>query len=123
MKPGDRIRIFGGHDDNSVLRTVDELRGWVISFVPGYEPDTLAAVVRLDSPVSTNGVTGDVLVMELRYEGASWENGAAPGAQTVGLDLYVEIPERSMAGQRPPKNWTSLETHAVFEVVHDTPAA
>jgi hypothetical protein len=117
MKLGDRIRIFGGYNDEDVLRTVGELRGRVISFIPGYEPNTLAAVVRLDSVVTCSGVTGAILVMELRYQGASWDDGAEPGSQTVGLDLYAEVPETSMAGKLPATNWTALESHAVFEVI------
>ena len=106
-----------------MLRRVGPLWGKVISFIPGYEPETLAAVVKLDSPLSHDGITGDIVVMELRYEGATWESGAPPGAQTVGLDLYTEIPERSMAGEHPSNGWTSLESHAVFEVQDDKPRA
>jgi hypothetical protein len=113
VKLGDRIKIAGGYDTDSLLRRVGELRGTVVSFVHGYEPRIYAAVVRLDSPIAADGITGDVLLMELRYTGASWDGGP-PGSQTVGLDLCSQIPSD---GQR---SCVTLETHAIFEVLHDT---
>src|SRR5437773_10056636 len=112
MKEGDRIKIRGGSDVDSPLRRIGELRGTVVSFIHGYEPHIPAAVVRLDSPIVVRGSTCDILLMELRYSGASWDSGP-PGSQTVGLEICSQIPS---GGQR---NCVPLETHAIFEVLYD----
>ena len=92
---------------------LEKLRGTVVDFLPGYEPAVSAAVVRLDAPLSVNGVTGAILIMELRYEGASWESGE-PGVQTVGLALCSERP----TGPAPQSgHGTSFDTHAIFETL------
>jgi len=110
MKEGDRIRITGGYEVDSLLRRIGEVRGTVVSFVPGCEPAIPAAVVRLDSAIAAEGITGDILLMELRYAGASWDIGVFR-FQTVGLDLCSEMPS---AGQR---SCIALETHAIVEVL------
>ena len=115
MKTGDRICIGGGYDCDSPL-VRGHLQGTVIDFVPGYEPGTPAAVVRLDAPISFEGVTGEILVLELRYQGASWDQETQPGSYTVGVDLYSFSPERSMAGAFPPRGWTGLDSHGIIEV-------
>ena len=114
MKEGDRIRITGGYDDDSPLRRGSgELRGTVITFVSGYEAASPAAVVRLDTPLTIDGLTSEILVMELRYESASWARGE-PGTQTVGLALCSEMPSAAAPGTG---HGTPFETHAIFEVI------
>ena len=114
MKIGDHIRISGGYDEDSPLRTGSgDLTGWVVSFVPGYEPDVSCAVVSLDAPLTCEGMTGTILVMELRDQGASWGHGQ-PGEQTVGLSLCSRVPTGAAS---PAGHGTVIESHAVFEII------
>ena len=114
VKKGDQIIVGGGYDYDSPLRR-SEISGTVVDFIPGYQPGTLAAVVQLDAPITHEGITGDILVLELRYEGASWDREDQPGSQTVGVALYSYIPK--VSDEYPQKGWVVFDSHGIFEVV------
>ena len=73
MQPGTRVRLSGGYDNEP--RWLDGTAGHfgtVERFIPGQNSEP-AAVVRLDAPITVDGVTGSVLVLELRFKGQRWE--------------------------------------------------
>jgi len=116
MKKDDRIKIGGGYEDDSLLRRCD-IKGTVLDFIPGYDAGTSAALVRLDAPITCENITGDILVLELRYQSASWDRETQPGSYTVGVDLYSYIPKISMAGEFPSNGWVGLDSHGLVEVI------
>ncbi len=59
-----------------------------MGFIPG-QNEPIAAVIRLDAPITAKGVTGDVLVLELRHVGTFWETTG-----TVHVELCDFTPER-----------------------------
>lgn len=115
-KIGDRVRLSGGFEPRPVwMGGQQSFEGKIVRFVPGtHEP--LAAVVRLDTPISLtdvrNGkmVSGDVLVLELRFFGAQWKD-----SETVQIELRDSLPERKPADQRSHGLW--VESHATYRVI------
>ena len=110
MNVGARIRITAG-DAEDLPQLPD---GVVIAFIPGYAPHQAAALLHLDTPITVGAVTGDSVVMELRYEGAVWDREGEPGSQTVGLDLYAQPPAASLDSQVAH---VGLTAHAIFEIL------
>lgn len=78
-------------------------------FISG-QNEARAAVVKLDEPLTTAGVTGDMLVLELRYEDARWE---ATG--TVHIELCDFAPEPQRWQDRRQGKW--VESHATYQRV------
>lgn len=104
------MQLSGGYDfDPAWLSGRAAVEGVVAEFVPG-QNDTAAALVKLDEPITTDGVTGDVLVLELRYAGAGWE---ATG--TVHIELCDFVPEPKPWQDRRQGKW--VESHASYRRV------
>ena len=82
----------------------------ITRFIPG-QNDSPAMVVRLDAPIAIDQITGQVLVLELRYNGASWDK-----TNTVHIELCDFEPE--------PKRWqnrrqgTRIESLATCDKVY-----
>lgn len=107
LQIGDRIRLSSGYDiEPKFLQGKAELFGTVSRFIPG-QNENPAAVVELDSPISADGVTGNTLVLELRYKGASWVE-----SNTVHIELCDFDPEPKAWQQRRHGKW--IESHAVY---------
>ncbi len=93
MKPleiGDRIEIYGGYDyDPLFLKKprANKRNGKVIDFIEG-QNTAKAAVVRLENVIFGNNLSGDIVVLELRYLGQTW---ASQGP--VHVELCDFIPE------------------------------
>jgi len=107
---GDRIWLCGGYDmEPKWLGSGKGYFGRVVSFIPG-QNDTPAAVVKLEKPITVYNLTGDVVVLELRYVGAEWKNQA-----TVHIELCGFMPEPKRWQERRQGEW--IESHATCEKV------
>ena len=88
MKVGDIVKLYGGYDyDPKWLGKEDHRLATVLKFIPGQNSEP-AAVVKLSQPIAVDSVTGEVLVLELRHEGAKWFKKG-----TVHIELCNFIPE------------------------------
>jgi hypothetical protein len=105
ISEGDRVRMSGGYDmEPRWLQEQTHYLGRVSGFIPG-QNDTPALVVELDSPISVEGMTGRILVLELRYVGAQW--GAT---NIVHVELCDFQPELKAWKYRKQGKW--VESHA-----------
>jgi len=110
LKVGDRVRIFGGYD--MIPRWLcggNEHIGTVILFMPGQNEET-AAVIELDSPVTVEETTGDIIILELRYVGAKWQD-----RETVHIELCDFEPEPRPWKERKQGKW--VESHASYKIL------
>lgn len=76
LKRGDRVFVEGGYSMRPEwLDGKDGYAGTLERFIPGQnqKPD---AVIRLDETITAEGISGDMLVMSLRYTDAAWRSGA-----------------------------------------------
>ncbi|MGD9038996.1 MAG: hypothetical protein PVH82_05120 [Desulfobacteraceae bacterium] len=106
----DRIWLHGGYDmDPKWLRGKKGYFGKVISFIPG-QNDSDAAVVELEESITIDDVTGNIVVLELRYAGAKWKS-----RETVHIELCDFIPEARRWQERRQGKW--IESHASYEKV------
>jgi len=72
MEIGDSVKLYGGYDyEPKWLQNGDHQIGEVIKFIPGQNSEP-AAVIKLGAPITVDSVTGDILVLELRHQGAKW---------------------------------------------------
>lgn len=102
---GDRITLTGGYDPYPPwLEERTHHPATVIAFIRG-ENDPPALVARLDAPISVGDATGDIAVLELRWVGAVWEDGAV-----AHLELCDFVPEDVPWQKRRSGHW--LESHA-----------
>lgn len=83
--------------------------GTVIRFMPGQNEDP-AAVIKLDSPITVEGTTGDIIILELRYVGAKWKD-----RETVHIELCDFEPEPKPWKERKQGKW--VESHASYEIL------
>lgn len=78
--------------------------GTIEHFIPG-QNEKPAAVIRTDDRIEANGVTSDLIVMELRIVGSTWQSGA------VGhIELCDFEPEPVRWQDRRQGEW--IESHA-----------
>jgi len=107
VEVGDRVFVSGGYDMNPRwLGGREGYSGTIDRFIPGQD-QKLAAVIRIDDPITANGVTGDRLVMELRWVGASWRSGAI-----AHIELCDFEPEEKFWRDRRQGEW--IESHATI---------
>jgi hypothetical protein len=81
--------------------------GECVGFFPG-ENGQSAAIIRLDDPITFDGVTGSYVALRLRYVGARWAS-----RETVHLELFTTPPTSSQAPSAPSL-W--IESHASYRV-------
>lgn len=104
---GDRVRLSGGYDyEPRWLPYGQSYMGTLVAFMPGQNSEP-AAVVKLDAPITVDAVTGEMLVLELRYKGASWRE-----TETVHVELCSFIPEARPWQERERGKW--VESHATY---------
>jgi hypothetical protein len=105
---GDRLRLSGGYDwAPQWLRGQQHRIAAVTRFIPG-QNDNPAIVAHLDAPVSIDEITGRVVVLELRHQGASWDR-----TNTVHIELCDFEPEEKTWKDRRQGKW--IESHATYE--------
>jgi hypothetical protein len=108
LQIGDLVELSGGYSfEPEWLAGVASVGGSVITFIPG-QNETPAAVIKLDGPISYGGMTGDILVLELRYVGASWEP-----SEIVHVELCDFMPEAMAWQHRGKGKWA--ESHASYK--------
>ena len=101
---GDRITLSGGYFPHAAwLRERTHHAATVVRFVPGQNPPP-ALVAKLDEPMTVEGHTGEIVLLELRYVGAEWHDGAI-----AHMELCDFMPENIPWDQRPRGYW--LESH------------
>jgi len=107
LKIGDKVRLNGGYDmEPKWLAGESFYIGTVIEFIPG-QNKTSAAVVKLDRDITFDDTTGDILVLELRYDGAKWKK-----SETVHVELCNFVPEAATWKSRKQGKW--IESHASY---------
>ena len=105
---GDSIDLSGGYDyEPAWLGERSSLKGKVASFIPG-QNDVPAAVIALDEPLIVDGLTGRTVVLEQRYEGATWAL-----AGVVHVELCDFMPEPRRWQDRRQGKW--VESHAQYQ--------
>ena len=81
----------------------------ITRFIHG-QNESPAVVARLDAPISMDQITGQIVVLELRYKGAGWDH-----ANTVHIELCDFEPESKAWKDRKQGKW--IESHATCEKV------
>jgi hypothetical protein len=105
---GDRIELSGGYDfEPAWLGERSSFMGNVASFIPG-QNGVLAAVIALDEPFTVDDITGRTVVLEQRYEGATWAS-----AGVVHVELCDFVPEPKRWQDRRQGKW--VESHAQYQ--------
>ena len=105
---GDRVKLSGGYGfEPAWLQGQTSYIGTVCNFIPG-QNELPAVVVQLDQSITVDGVTGDIVVLELRYSGASWQ-----ATETVHVELYCFMPDSAPWQARRQGKW--VESHATYE--------
>lgn len=108
---GDRLTIGGGYDQEPEwLSGNGSVTGTLVSFIP--KRNEKAAVVQLDEPLTAKGVTGVIVVLSLRYVGATW----GP-TETVHVELCDFLPESKPWEDRRQGAW--VESHATYRLLAD----
>lgn len=108
LQVGDRVQLSGGYSfEPAWLAGRKYVKGSVVAFIPG-QNDTSAAVAKLDELITYKEVTGDTLVLELRYVGAIWA-----ATWIVHVELCYFIPEPMLWKDRRRGEWA--ESHATYE--------
>jgi hypothetical protein len=107
LRAGHRVCVWGGYDPAPewLAGGVGYLGGFV-EFVRGGRGGR-AAVVQLDRPITVGGTTGQLIVLELRYPGATWRSG-----ETVGVELCDTGPTEGTERRR-----VAIESHATVEIL------
>ena len=109
LEVGHYIYLSGGYDMKPEwLGENGGYYGKVIAFIPG-QNKTLAAVVKLDSPIEVKELSGDIVVLELRYAGAEWKQ-----SENVHVELCNFMPEAKCWQDRKQGLW--VESHARYDV-------
>jgi len=105
---GTRVKLSGGYDAGSTwLGEKQEVYGTLAKFIPG-QNDPPAALIKLDEPLAADGVTGEFIVLELRYVGAEWKP-----TETVHVELCDFEPEEKRWQDRRQGKW--VESHATYK--------
>lgn len=108
LRVGDRVELSGGYDmEPRWLAGREFVLGSLVGFIPGQNKNP-AAVVKLDTPISIDGLTGDTLVLELRYVGAEWR-----ATEIVHVELCDFAPEPKRWQDRRQGTW--VESHATYK--------
>lgn len=119
LQVGDRVKLYGGYDDwpawlgGAPWWLGGDGRknhlGTVVDFIPGTGPEP-DAVVQTDEWVRLGSVRSNILVLHLRFEGATW--GVT---ETVHIELCRLMPERKAWPDRPVG--IHAESHATYEKI------
>ena len=112
LKVGDNIELSGGYDyDPLYLKNPSSSKrsGTLIQFIKGQD-EYPAAVVKLDLKISGQKITGDIVVLELRHVGQTWQNPTP-----VHIELCDFMPEDKTWKDRKQGEW--IEAAATVTLV------
>lgn len=112
LKAGDIIELSGGYDwDPIYLKNppASYRQGTVVGFIKGQNKEP-AAVIKLSEEISGEKITGDVVVLELRYVGQTWESPSP-----VHIELCDFSPENKPWKDRRQGEW--VEAAATLKIV------
>lgn len=112
LKVGDKIELSGGYNyDPLFLKNppASKRSGTVIKFIKG-QNESQAAVVKLDQVISGEKITGDIVVLELRYVGQTWQEPTP-----VHIELCDFMPEDKTWKDRKQGEW--IEAAATVKLV------
>ena len=112
LQVGDKIELSGGYDyDPLYLKNppASARSGTVIQFIKG-QNEAPAAVAKLDQKISGQKITGDIVVLELRYVGQTWQEPTP-----VHIELCDFMPEDKTWKERKQGEW--LEAAATVTLV------
>jgi len=119
LKVGDRVFLTGGYEWNAPwLCGKDGYYGHILAFVACRKPtvvrfdDRPLAVVKLDEPISFWGITGNILIMELRYWGTTWRE-----TETVQVHLLETPPKGKLVLDHTAPSY--VESHATYKIVQN----
>ena len=108
LRVGDRIDLTGGYEfEPAWLGGRDSITGQIASFIPG-QNELAAAVVILDEVIIVDGVCGRIVVLEQRYNGATWIDEGV-----VHVELCDFQPEPTRWQDRRQGKW--VESHASYK--------
>jgi hypothetical protein len=102
LQVGDKIDLSGGYDyDPLFLKSpaASKRTGTLIKFIKG-QNETPAAVVKLDNEISGQKVTGDIVILELRHVGQTWQEPTP-----VHIELCDFMPEDKAWKDRRQGEW------------------
>jgi hypothetical protein len=102
LQVGDKIELSGGYDyDPLFLKNppASKRTGTLIKFIAG-QNETPAAVVKLDSKISGQKVSGDIVILELRQVGETWQEPTP-----VHIELCDFMPENKPWKDRRQGEW------------------
>jgi hypothetical protein len=102
LQVGDKIELSGGYDyDPLFLKNppASKRSGTVIQFIKG-QNESPAAVVKLDQKFSGEKITGDIVVLELRHIGQTWQEPTP-----VHIELCDFMPEDKTWKDRKQGEW------------------
>ena len=112
LQVGDKVELSGGYDyDPLFLKNppASKRSGTVIQFIKG-QNKLPAAVVKLDYKISGEKITGDIVVLELRYLEQTWQEPTP-----VHLELCDFMPDDETWKDRKQGEW--IEAAATVTVV------
>lgn len=110
LKINDRVWLSGGYEDAKWLTGKSGYYGAVMAFIAGQGKEP-AAVIKLDEHINFEGISGDVLVLELRWVGSTWDNQGV-----VHVELCDFVPENKTWKERRQGKW--VESHASYRKIN-----
>lgn len=122
VKAGDKIKIWGSNDYETLMDRLGSIKGTVIKFVDDFKsPDPTdtevpAAIVELDNIIEHEGNKIKYIAMHLVFEGVTWEGEYEPGQQTIGFYSVPRIPDKSL-DEFSREEMVGLECRSVFEII------
>ncbi len=114
LKIGDRVKLFGGYRiPPEWLCGNEAYYGTVISFIKG-PFKKLDAAVKLDKKITYANLSGDIIVLTLRYTDATWRKG-----EIVHIHLFDSLPDEKDWSNLNEEKWqaTHVESHACYRIV------
>lgn len=111
LQVGDKIELFGGYDyDPIYLKNPPATKrsGTVIQFIQG-QSEEQAAVVKLDGKMSGEKITGDIVILELRHVGQTWQEPTP-----VHIELCDFVPEDKTWNDRKKGEWVEAAASVKF---------
>lgn len=112
LQIGDKIELTGGYDyDPLYLKSPPSSKrsGVIVQFIEGQNEEP-AAVVKLDEEISGQKITGDIIILELRHVGQTWQEPTP-----VHIELCDFMPENKTWKERKQGEW--IEAAAIVKLI------